>query len=58
MEKRQEHTEQQSVKDALDYPGVATDRADDDKTTPCMVKEDVKELNNNPRNNDMDSQAK
>lgn len=58
MEKRNEHTEAQGVKDALDFPGVATNRADDNKTTPCMVKEDVKELNNNPRNTDADMPGK
>mgnify|MGYP007107615636 CR=1 FL=1 len=30
------------------YRGVAVDQADDEKVTPKMVKEDVKELNNNP----------
>lgn len=37
--------------EAEHYPGVATDIADDEKTTPELVKEDVKNLNNNPRNN-------
>lgn len=37
--------------EAEHYPGVATDIADDEKTTPEFVKEDVKNLNNNPRNN-------
>ena len=30
------------------YRGVTVDQADDEKVTPKMVKEDVKELNNNP----------
>lgn len=33
------------------YPGDARS-AGDRKATPCEVKEDVKELNNNPRNSD------
>lgn len=36
------------------YPGVAEDVADDEKTTACKVKADVRELNNNPRNTDID----
>lgn len=36
------------------YPGVAEDVTDDEKTTACKVKDDVKELNNNPRNTDID----
>ena len=36
------------------YPGVETNVADKNKVTPDMVKEDVKELNNNPRNNDVE----
>ena len=36
------------------YPGVATDKADNGKVTPKEVKDDVKNLNNNPRNCDMD----
>lgn len=34
------------------YPGVATDKADNDKVNECLVKEDVREMNNNPRNSD------
>lgn len=33
------------------YPGEARS-AGDKNVTPCEVKEDVKELNNNPRNSD------
>lgn len=40
------------VQDALDYPGISTDISDDEKTTPEMVKQSTKELNNNPRNTD------
>lgn len=36
------------------YPGVGVDQADHDKTTPRLVKQETKELNNNPRNNDID----
>lgn len=35
-------------------PGVAVDIADNDRTSPEMVKEDTAELNNNPRNNEAD----
>lgn len=34
---------------ALDYPGVAQNIADNDKVTPGLEKQSVKELNNNPR---------
>lgn len=34
-------------------PGVAYDIANQEKVTPQMVKDRVKEQNNNPRNNDM-----
>lgn len=34
------------------YPGVAPNIADDEKVDPAMVKQDVKELNNNPRSTD------
>lgn len=34
-------------------PGAATDIADNEKVDPEMVKEDVKELNDNPRDNDL-----
>ena len=33
--------------------GVDVNKADDGKVSEKMVKEDTKELNNNPRNNDM-----
>lgn len=35
------------------FRGVDVDIADSDKVDPKMVKDDVKELNNNPRNDDM-----
>ncbi len=41
-------------KKATDYRGVDVNIATDDKDTPKMVKEDTKELNNNPRNNEID----
>ena len=42
------------VKNALEnYPGAAIDSSDGDKVSPKMVEEDVKQLNNNPRNNDI-----
>ena len=36
---------------AMEYPGVA--RSEGDTPTPCHEKEATKELNNNPRNNDL-----
>lgn len=42
-----------TVEDALDYSGVAIDKADNDKTDSDLVKEMTKEINNNPRNNDL-----
>lgn len=42
------------AEEALDYPGVANNVADNDKSNAELVKEDVKELNNNPRNCDID----
>lgn len=37
--------------DADRFPGVSTDMADDEKIKKEAVKRDVKELNDNPRNN-------
>ncbi|MDE6854418.1 MAG: hypothetical protein K2J38_05115 [Muribaculaceae bacterium] len=39
-------------KGARKYPGVAIDVADDEKTSPELVKERTCTQNNNPRNND------
>lgn len=39
--------------DLTDYPGAAVDCADRDDVTSRLVKEDVRSLNNNPRNSDM-----
>lgn len=36
-----------------DYPGVAIDAGDNNDISPRLVKEDVKNLNNNPRDTDM-----
>lgn len=36
------------------YPGVAIDRADDDRVDPQDVKCETRYLNNNPRNNSID----
>lgn len=36
-----------------DYRGVDVDKANDDAVSEQMVKEDTRELNNNPRNNDI-----
>ena len=40
------------VKAEQQFPGVAVDRADCDKTTPAEVKADTRALNNNPRKSD------
>ncbi len=45
--------ENTKVKDEELYRGVDVNKADDDKVTPKMVQNDTKELNNNPRNDDM-----
>lgn len=34
------------------YPGEAVDSADNDKTNPRLVKQEIRELNNNPRDTD------
>ncbi len=36
------------------YPGAAVDNAEDEKVSAERVKNDVKHLNNNPRNNKLD----
>ncbi len=38
-------------KEALEYPGIAENIADKDKVDKKLVKDETKELNNNPRNN-------
>lgn len=43
-----------AVKSADEYRGVDVDVSDDNKVTPKMVKDETRELNNNPRNSDMD----
>jgi hypothetical protein len=35
------------------YPGVDINKADKDKVNPKLVKQWTKEINNNPRNNDL-----
>lgn len=54
MDKNKKAAEQQQVNAEKMYPGAATDYADNEKVTPKMVRKDVKELNNNPRNNKLD----
>ena len=44
----------ESAKAQQIYPGVDTDSADKGKVDPKLVKEEIKELNNNPRNNSLD----
>lgn len=36
------------------YRGVDVNKADNGKETKKLVKEDIRDLNNNPRNNDID----
>lgn len=47
-------TKPQSVDAERKYPGSAIDSADDNNVNAEMVKADVKCLNNNPRNNELD----
>lgn len=42
----------ETKKSLRENPGAAIDSADDDRVTAKPVKEDVKDLNNNPRNTD------
>jgi len=47
------HTENKKTeKDLKEYPGTAIDKADNDKTDPRLVKQEIHELNNNPRDTD------
>lgn len=42
------------IEDALgNLPGAAVDKADDNKATACLEKQETSLLNNNPRNDDM-----
>lgn len=43
-----------STKTQQMYPGAETDKADFGKVDPKLVKEDIKDLNNNPRDNSLD----
>lgn len=54
MDKKDKVTEQQEVKAEMEFPGAAIDKAEKDRETAEEVKCDVKLLNNNPRNNDID----
>lgn len=51
MNKDCKHTEEKARQD---YVGAQQDAADSNRTNSNEVEEDVKELNNNPRNNDLD----
>ena len=46
-------TKAQIAKAQQNYSGMTADAADNDKVTAQEVKDDVKQLNNNPRNNDL-----
>lgn len=52
MEKKNKKVDE--AKASQEYRGVDVGIADGEKVTPGMVRKDVKELNNNPRNGDMD----
>lgn len=41
-------------KPANEYPGVDVNKGDDNKVDKKLVKQEIRELNNNPRNNDLD----
>lgn len=47
-------TTPQEVDPADRFPGAAIDYADSERVDPEMVKRDVKNLNDNPRNNKLD----
>lgn len=42
-----------NVKDEKAYRGIDVNVADDEKVDPELVKQETRELNNNPRNDDM-----
>lgn len=42
------------TKPSDEFRGVDINKADDNKVDPHMVKADTRDLNNNPRNNDID----
>lgn len=51
---KNEDKKHDNIAEAADTkPGIAVDIADDDKVTPAEVKQYTKELNNNPRNNEL-----
>lgn len=45
--------EKKEVKPCENYQGVNIDIADDEKVNEHLVEQETKELNNNPRNNDL-----
>lgn len=46
--------EKNTKKDVNTYPGVDTNASNGNKVSPKMVKDEIKELNNNPRVTDID----
>lgn len=54
MADKETKSNRQSVKAADQYPGVAFDIVSDEKVSSQRVDADVKSLNDNPRNNDLD----
>lgn len=54
MDKKDKVTAQQEVNAEERFPGAAIDKAENDRENARKVECDVKSLNNNPRNNDID----
>ncbi|WP_303427448.1 hypothetical protein [uncultured Duncaniella sp.] len=52
-QKDKKETNKATVSESLEYPGVALNQSDKNKVTEELEKQSTKELNNNPRNNDM-----
>lgn len=50
--KRKCGTKKATDEQAMEYPGVAVNKADNDKITEALEKERTATLNNNPRNDD------
>ncbi|MBD5244577.1 MAG: hypothetical protein HDS57_03830 [Barnesiella sp.] len=52
--KEEKDSQQATPQEAMEYPGVALNTADNDAVSEKLEKQSTKELNNNPRNTDMD----
>ncbi len=51
MEKKHDYTSAQAEQQ---FPGADVNKADKDKVSEKMVRDETRDLNNNPRNNDFD----